>query len=33
VGMTWMESVLDLGSDMNILPKKYWEVMGNNNLF
>jgi hypothetical protein len=20
--------MLDLGSDMNILPKKYWEVMG-----
>jgi hypothetical protein len=28
-----MEGVkLDLGSDVNILPKKYWELMGRKNL-
>jgi hypothetical protein len=23
--------ILDMGSDMNIFPKKSWEVMGNQN--
>jgi hypothetical protein len=24
--------MLDLGSDVNMLPKKYWDLMGNPNL-